>query len=79
MNDSAIKNINVSYDKDDGLFYIILAYHAGFRKTVAVTEEFFDDIGYIDAGERLKYQLPELTDQQIEKMLKEVFAYKVDN
>jgi hypothetical protein len=70
-----IKSVNVRYDKDDGLYYIGLIFENDLKRSICVDDNFFDDTSYISAHEILKIEHPDLTEKEIDKIVKKVLAY----
>jgi hypothetical protein len=72
-----MKDIDVRYSKDDGLYYIYLNTAFNIRRSAVVSEDFFDDeLNRLDARERLKINFSELSYEEIDKVLEKVLAYK---
>jgi hypothetical protein len=72
-----MKDIDVRYSKDDGLYYIYINTAFNIRRSAVVSEDFFDDeLNRLDARERLKINFSELSYEEIDKVLEKVLAYK---
>jgi hypothetical protein len=72
-----MKDIDVRYSKDDGLYYIYINTVFDIRRSAVVSEDFFDDeLNRLDVRERLKINFSELSYEEIDKVLEKVLAYK---
>ncbi len=72
-----MKDIDVRYSKDDGLYYIYINTAFNIRRSAVVSEDFFDDeLNRLDVRERLKINFSELSYEEIDKVLEKVLAYK---
>jgi hypothetical protein len=72
-----MKDIDVRYSKDDGLYYIYINTAFNIRRSAVVSEDFFDDeLNRLDARERLKINFSELSYEEIDKIIEKVLAYK---
>ncbi len=72
---STIKNVDVRYYRDDGLYYVSWMFENGMSKSICVDNSFFDNISYISAHERLKIECPELTEKEIDKIFETALVY----
>jgi len=71
-----MRDVEVRYSKDDGLYYIYINTSFNTRRSAVVSQDFFDDeLNRLDVRERLKINFSELSYEEIDKIIEKALAY----